>query len=484
LFSFFGGSPPSSSSGKRNSGISQQQKRAVQKANPGRPIRWLNHQDGSQAYASMWRGIVDLQDQVLLNAVAAAADDKHQQKIDDSYSLVLVYPHANSQILHNFCEIFDWARQQQPGILFHLLRPSATIKAQFQPEGPAICLSVGRKEQLPTAPPLQSQQQQQQSETTIMPTTTSMYNNNPDEYTELMNRRTRAWVDRVLVNMGICPFTKSSKTSGQGLAELGVPVGRIAYHASFINSTTSSSINSGRPLISAFDVARLMADTWEAIDAMIKAGPRYQDGGISSILLAAPDFDDHLDIWAGPVFAMLEAGVMAARAEKDVGVVCFHPKYATPDGTTWPGFGHMHSVPRLQKWILQKQEERHEEQREAELEKKRLAMINGGDNTILVEPPSLVLDDDDGLSSKIDDTSSPNNADKDDSNDNYCQVAAGGAWQRRTPHATINVLRADQLEIAEKKRNSAHLYPKNIAKLRAIGNDQLQRDLDRERNMQ
>ena len=64
------------------------------------------------------------------------------------------------------------------------------------------------------------------------------------------------------------------------------------------------------------------------------------------------------------------------------------------------------------------------------------------------------------------------------------QIAAGGAWQRRTPHATINVLRADQLEAAESRRVSGKMYTKNIDTLvgvNGIGNEKLARDLERER---
>jgi len=149
---------------------------------------------------------------------------------------------------------------------------------------------------------------------------------------------------------------------------------------------------------------------------MIEAGPLE----VSSILLAAPGFDDRFDLWSGPVFALLESCVVAAQASSQVGVVCFHPNYQTPDGSTWPGFGHMHSVPRLQSWC-----------------------------------PSF----------------SPS------------EIAAGGAWQRRTPHATVNVLRADQLERAESKRNTPELYRRNISKLMQIGNDKLQMDLDQERQI-
>ena len=43
---------------------------------------------------------------------------------------------------------------------------------------------------------------------------------------------TKSWVKRVLVKLGICPFTKSITRSGQGLGDYGVPVGNIAYHHS------------------------------------------------------------------------------------------------------------------------------------------------------------------------------------------------------------------------------------------------------------
>lgn len=59
-------------------------------------------------------------------------------------------------------------------------------------------------------------------------------------------------------------------------------------------------------------------------------------------------------------------------------------------------------------------------------------------------------------------------------------VAAGGAWQRRTPHSTINVLRADQLARAEGRRDSASLYPRNIRALLAVGNERLQTELEKE----
>jgi len=45
-------------------------------------------------------------------------------------------------------------------------------------------------------------------------------------------RQTKAWVTRLLVELGVCPFTKSSQKSGQGLGDQGVPVANIMYRHS------------------------------------------------------------------------------------------------------------------------------------------------------------------------------------------------------------------------------------------------------------
>ena len=96
--------------------------------------------------------------------------------------------------------------------------------------------------------------------------------------------------------------------------------------------------------------------SWEAILEMASSGPSGQDG-ISSILLSAPSFDDDFMYWAEFIFTILEAGVVAANAESQFGVVCFHPKYATPNGQGWPGFGQMHSVPKLRYWLNEQDKE-------------------------------------------------------------------------------------------------------------------------------
>ncbi len=303
-------------------------------------------------------------------------------------TLVVSLPDSSRLLVQNFVEIMNWME-----VNLDFSNIGSTVVHAELVDAPGLHVPCVRM----SATPYSSTPFSANKSTT---TNTSV---------EVINLRTRKWVKRMLVEQGICPFTRSDRMSGQGLADLGVPIGSIAYHASF----------------AAHPIA-LFANTWKAIEEMIVAGPNGRDG-VSSILLAAPEFDEDFDFWSGPIFAILEASVVAAKAESQIGVVCFHPRYATPDGTSWPGFGHMHSVPRLEKWYHQ------------------------------YRPGAKLTTE---------------------------QIAAGGAWQRRTPHATINVLRADQLSVAESRRESGKLYAENIDRLvgeSGIGMEKLEVDLEIER---
>jgi hypothetical protein len=216
---------------------------------------------------------------------------------------------------------------------------------------------------------------------------------------ETHQRRTQAWVQRLLVTHGICPYTRTDTKSGQGIP--GVPVAPIAYSAT--------------PAISLLELVAVALDTIQ--HDMLDIGPERT----SSILLAAPEFDNRLEEWSGSFFSVLQACIVAVSLTDTIGVVCFHPEYKVSDGQTWPGFGHMHSVPKLQQLT-------------------NIASWN--------------------------------------------EAAEGGAWQRRTPHATLNVLWAPQLALAEKQRKTTSLYRENIRKLvHGIGVEKLQKDLEQERKL-
>lgn len=379
-------------------GMSQslEKARIERQVQPGGEFVWIPNVDGISALAQLWSHT----DRLLQSTTESQAS-----------SVVLSLPDASPPLVQNWVEIVEWMMSRYPFADDTSIILEATLLKTPEKDDSTQRNTVQIRKRVGD---------DSSSRSTI-----------GDFEVEAINRRTQAWVKRILVDTGICPFTKSVKKSGQGLADVGVPVGTIAYHAS-----------------PAIHPVSLFADTFQAIEDMIQAGPSGKSG-VSSILLAAPAFDDNFDLWSGPIFAMLEASVVAAMAEAQVGVVCFHPNYACPDGSSWPGFGHMHSVTRLEKWY-----------------RESLVVPSSASTAITTAPSEDEREASCPLSTE--------------------DIAAGGAWQRRTPHATINVLRADQLEAAEAKRSSGNLYPINIEKLvgsRGIGSDQLARDLERERQL-
>lgn len=231
-----------------------------------------------------------------------------------------------------------------------------------------------------------------------------------DEACTAAEDRTRRWVERALVKstgLGFCPYTSSSELSATGLDAFGVQPASIFY----------SACASG-------EVSGLMADFWIACAGMIAEG----EEGVSSVLLSAPAWDDAWDDWYRVVFPLLEQSVEAAGLDRLLGVVCFHPRYATP-GDEWLStqrFGHLHATARLREYLRE-----HDPQ----------------------------------LSDATDEAT----------------LAWAGAYQRRSPHACVNVLWAGQLEIAEVRRRSSTLYTRNLRTVLRRGRAALERDAADER---
>jgi hypothetical protein len=375
----------------------------VEKHYSGKSLRWIS----SDSYKANYKS--NLVDEEFVTAAAfwrMAAEIS--QKIDRETKWYLALPETTSSVAQNLCDIINWYAECLEKDKEHVANRGAgmgkvlhaRLDTSYSSSVPIVEFSVEHTISDTMQQHIPTQDRQHTTEDT--------------------ERRTKSWVQRLLVQMGVCPFTKSNVKSGQGLGDVGVPVANIMYRHS-----NASHLQHGR----SGEMYTLMADTWDAINDMISLGPSGKHG-VSSILLSAPGFDDNFDLWSGPVFAMLEAGVTAIQAEALIGVVCFHPEYKTPDGSTFPGFGHMHSLPRLKKWYNEF-------------------------------------------------TSSGQLSDN--------EIAAGGAWQRRTPHAVINVLRAEQLEAAEGRRESGILYERNIRVLvgreDGIGCEKLEEDLRLERSM-
>ena len=226
-----------------------------------------------------------------------------------------------------------------------------------------------------------------------------------------VDARAAAWVDRTLSPSGLkfCPYTQSARISGSGLEGYGVEPAPILYA-----QCTESSLPA------------LLTTFWQSCTEMLDNG----ESGTSSILLSAPRWDDRWTAWHREVFPLLEASVLSAGLGRELGIVCFHPEYSTPDDE-WlvrHRFGHMHAVTKLRAWA--------EQQKDAEL-------ANASDD----------------------------------------ELAWAGSYQRRSPHAMINVLWARQLEQAEQKRKSAVLYTRNMRRALAEGREALDAASARERTL-
>ena len=166
------------------------------------------------------------------------------------------------------------------------------------------------------------------------------------------------------------------------------------------------------------ELAGLLRSFWAETDGMLRAGQQ----GCSSIILSAPCWDARWTEWCELVFPLLESSVLSAGLGRTLGIVCFHPEYSTPDAAYLARhrFGHMHSTDRLRRWLDE------------------------------ADPP-LSARTDDGL------------------------LHWAGSYQRRSPHAMIKVLWAEQLELAETKRKSRVLYSRNVAKVLQAGLVELER---------
>lgn len=152
--------------------------------------------------ALFWRSVADLS-----SGVSSHSDQKY----------VLSLPGVPIFICNQLLEIFEWSKDKIDSSDTCLV--SASLDTSISQSIPVIIF-----ERFSTA----------QAEVTLEA------NNDVDEDT--ISLRTKAWVNRILVDLGICPFTKSDTMSGQGLKDFGIPVAKIAYHVSSAKNTEIASL--------------------------------------------------------------------------------------------------------------------------------------------------------------------------------------------------------------------------------------------------
>lgn len=231
--------------------------------------------------------------------------------------------------------------------------------------------------------------------------------------------RTRSWVARALVGLNTCPFTASADSAAAGLEFAGIAAAPILYAES-----------------GARDVPGLAGDFWEAAGRMLERGQE----GCAGVVLSAPAFDGDWETWHAKVFPVLEESLLAAGLGRELGIVCFHPSYETPglEFLRRHRFGHMHHASKLLRWVDAAPDAR--ELREA------LAKAGGKGGA-------------------------------------EAGAKWAGGYQRRSPHAMINVLWAGQLEAAEGVRESEGLYVRNLRRLLREGRGKLDEDARKEREV-
>ena len=143
------------------------------------------------AAAAFWRMVSDIAEQLLTQPLQGK-------------KWYLALPETTAEVASNLCEILNWYADQQED------SDSFQIRAQLDSRStdvPVIQLTAYGN----------TQQQQHPQLSGSLPSA------------EDAERQTKAWVTRLLVKLGVCPFTKSPEKSGQGLSDMRVPVANIMY---------------------------------------------------------------------------------------------------------------------------------------------------------------------------------------------------------------------------------------------------------------
>lgn len=172
-------------------------------------FRWVSSAEGSPsladedfvAAAAFWRMVADI-----------IVQQQQQQQNEKKWYLAL--PETTPSVASNLCDILNWYADLDKRESDDSNVASIQIIAQLDSRSddvPVIQFTVSGNSQ---------QQQQLHQHNTLLPSAADT------------ERQTKSWVKRLLVELGVCPFTKSPEKSGHGLGDMGVPVANIMYRHS------------------------------------------------------------------------------------------------------------------------------------------------------------------------------------------------------------------------------------------------------------
>ena len=178
---------------------------------------------GIHVTSFIWRTLSNLLQEVLVMSQQQQEDQDQEQKQLVSKSIIIGLPNTSLVGLQQIADIINWMNENETyynnnNILSSLSMFKISICAKLEQDSPIPTLRLNVNCNV------KSNDRRDDNSSDI--------DRNISLNKAIVVERTKAWVDRVLVKMKICPFTRSTTKSGQGLADVGVPVGNIAYHYS------------------------------------------------------------------------------------------------------------------------------------------------------------------------------------------------------------------------------------------------------------
>lgn len=227
---------------------------------------------------------------------------------------------------------------------------------------------------------------------------------------------TENWVNNFLGKYRLCPYTSSISRAAVGLLSVGVPVGGV--HVRVESTNTESDPTSSRSY-NILRAAELVSSFWSEVVTLMHSA--QEDWSTS--LIVFPEYDNEFESFVDVCDAIVEPTVVATQSTNVIGRAWFHPKYDAD------AVGHSeviagHAVPHKM----------------VEGFMKSLHLSGGGNDRGLLE---------------------------------YDELVEANNRVRRTPHATINILRRSQLSAAgeyerglgEKQPKANSIYVQNAVRL-------------------
>ena len=209
----------------------QQQQQKLMQPNATCNVEWVNRITTSTSKYGNILALASLWD--IVGNVTTNIQEQQSRVILDQNRIVrtvIALPDGDGYMIDQFVTMVQWLLERQQlhtqifisyqniSIDFFMTIPTIVVTLHIPPTSSIPKQSTGSTERSF----LEEQYTVKQSTTS---TTTTISH-------DVITQRTKSWVQRVLVDTTICPFTKSITYSGQGLSDVNVPVGKIAYHTS------------------------------------------------------------------------------------------------------------------------------------------------------------------------------------------------------------------------------------------------------------